>query len=495
MFLSTDYSYLRGSTWQSGLSREEVFRRFPDKRSWWIDSSGEVFDSGQDHDQFVKDHPELFDSNEIWTTYHAVRKFWVRVSSWGPSFTINSRNINQKQLDAAQILYMHEGEGKKVEFFQDNVIPTSFDKEEFLELKNVNQLKRMRNRFAASPSDYMKEKHTDKRSWWVDPQGKVYDVGHDHNSFLEKKSKIFGKWADINKALTMNWVRVAFWGGEYVVHCHYITRAQIAACQEIYKSLGGEYRIYISTLNKYGYISSHDFIWADSASDWIRNLFNDPAGIRSSGRRKAVGDDDRAWLISPDGQTINCGDSHEKFVLDNRDFFKKLGYNIDSSYLLVKDGWARLGVIGGISYIECNRLTDRYFNAIYDLTMEINPSSGVQVIVDGKTMEFTLEEFKQFNNKNQVLRYLLMSKRIGSLPKSRNFLLGVSLDSMSWPLRQAFDLLDLSHKKDKLSANQVTAVFQANDKFLQDNLGRTATELTRDLNAFFQYGSSKEQVI
>jgi hypothetical protein len=65
---------------------------------------------------------------------------------------------------------------------------------------------------------------------------------------------------------------------------------------------------------------------------------------------------------------------------------------------------------------------------------------------------------------------------------------------MSWPLRQAFDLLGLSDKKDKLSANQVVSVFQANDKFLQDHLGRTSTELIRDMNAMFQYGPAKGQI-
>jgi hypothetical protein len=493
MIISSDYKYLRVSTWQSELSREEVFSKFPDKRSWWIDSSGEVFDAGSDHDVFVKQHPELFDTDEGDTTYYAVRKFWVRVSAWGPSFTINSRNINQRQLDAAQMLYMREGDEKRVEFFQDNVIPASFDKEEFLELKNVNQLKRMRNRVGSSPSDYMKEQHPDKRSWWVNPEGKVFDSGHDHNKFLEERPKTFGKWADIDKALTLNWVRVAFWGGEFVVHCHSITSAQVDACQQIYKSLGGEHKIYIATLNKYGYISPHDFIWADSASGWIRNLFSDPTGIRSAKRRR-VGNGDRAWLISPQGEVINCGSNHEVFVLDNRDFFRKMGYNIDSSYQLVKDGWARIGLLGNILYLECNNLMEKYFNFMHGLTMKFDPPSGVQVVVSGKIMEFTTSEFKQFSNKNQVLRYLRMEKRIGSLPKSRNFLIGVDIADMSWPLRKAFDLLKLTGKKDKLSANQVASVFEAKDKFLQDHVKRTATELIRDLNAFFQYGQPKTQI-
>ena len=89
--------------------------------------------------------------------------------------------------------------------------------------------------------------------------------------------------------------------------------------------------------------------------------------------------------------------------------------------------------------------------------------------------------------------YVRTTGRVSSLPKSRNFLVGVHLDSMSWPLRQAFDLLNLTAKKDKLSANQVVSVFQANDEFLQDNVGRTSTELIRDLNSFFQYGPTQEQ--
>jgi hypothetical protein len=275
-------SRFRQATWQSQLSRQEVMRRFPDKRSWWIDSSGEVFDAGKDHDKFVKEHPELFDHEEGDSTYYAFQKFWVRVSLWGPSFTINSRDINQKQLDAAQILYMREGQGKKVEFFQDNVINTSFDGKEFISLGNVNQLKRMRPRLANGASDWMKKNHPDKRSWWVDPQGTVFDVGHDHNKFLEERPKTFGKHPDINKALTLDWVRVALWGGEYVVHGHSISSAQITTCQKIYRSLGGVSRIFISTLNKTGYISQEDFLTADRQIDLVKNLFSDPTGIRGS---------------------------------------------------------------------------------------------------------------------------------------------------------------------------------------------------------------------
>ena len=156
MILSSDYQYLKTATWQSELSRKEVLRRFPEKRSWWIDSSGEVFDAGKDHDQFVKEHPELFDHDEGDSTYYAVRKLWVRVSLWGPSFMINSRDINQKQLDAAQGLYRREGQGKQVEFFQEDVISTSFDGNEFLSLSNTNQLKKMRPRLATSPLDALK---------------------------------------------------------------------------------------------------------------------------------------------------------------------------------------------------------------------------------------------------------------------------------------------------------------------------------------------------
>jgi hypothetical protein len=735
LFLSTDYKPVK-ATWQSEISREEVFRRFPDKRSWWIDSSGEIFDAGSDHEGFVKEHPELFDHNEIFSTYHAIRKFWVRVSAWGPSFTIQSRNINQKQLDAAQILYMREGEGKRVEFFQENVIPTSFDKEEFLELKNVHQLKRMRSRVgssptrawfvsprgevidcgqshdacmrdrpvvfgnvrdlmdlipmgwirvgnlgyytfidcdrmtakqldkiqelvarishenieinkkdrrtkmtrseflslnspgeinrrrAGSPSDYMKGQHPDKKSWWVNPEGKIFDSGHDHNKFLEERPKTFGKWADINKALTMNWVRVAFWGGEYVVHCHTITRAQLAACQEIYKSLGGEHRIFISTLNKNGYISPHDFIWADSQSDLMKSMFRDPTGIRASVISSSYGRkfNKQSWWLSPEGKVIDAGFDHDKFVEGNpqlfngadvdtlmeedwvkagdfvttfspsefyitgvdlnrkqleaaqsiyqslggrqrvriqlpeisgdipgstffavnsvsdlrRELFKEsrvkrfasilggawfvtpdrkvfdcrydhdtfmsenqgmlrsMGLEVEYPEDLLKEGWGKIGILGSLIYLECERLNGFFFKVLQELTEKYHEVTTV--LINRRRM--SRQDFLFMDGPGDVRRVPEVEgrRRSASLPKSRNFLMGVSLDSLSWPLRQAFDLLGLSGKKDKLSANQVVSVFQANDKFLQDHLGRTSTELIQDLNAMFQYGPAKGQI-
>jgi hypothetical protein len=128
----------------------------------------------------------------------------------------------------------------------------------------------------------MKDKYSDKRSWWIDPSGKFIDVGHNHNKFLEDRPKTFGKYADIDKALTLNWIRVAFWGGEFVIHCHSITPAQIEACQKIYRSISGADRIYIATLNKYGYSDRESFLTASSQGQLIRNLFSDPSGIRGS---------------------------------------------------------------------------------------------------------------------------------------------------------------------------------------------------------------------
>ena len=563
VIVSTDYEPLRVGTWQSGLSRNEVFKRFPDKRSWWIDSSGEVFDAENDHYQFIKDHPELFD-DEIILTYHAIKRFWVRVSEWGPSFTIQSRNINQAQLDAAQTLYMREGKGKKVEFFQEGVIQTSFDKEEFLALQNVHQLKRMRSRVGSSlillSSDYknlrvagslsegMKIKHPDKRSWWVspqgdvfdagyyhdkfieenpeifpgitnsktalsqswarigswgglfiidarnlnqaqldaaqgiyrregqntkigfistrgvdptswdgdeflslsnvnqfkrprprlsssssdavkkdypekrswwvDPQGKIFDSGHDHNKFLAERPKTFGKWADINKALTMNWIRVAFWGGEYVVHCHVITKAQVAACQEIYKSLGGEHKIYIATLNKYGYISPHDFIWADSPSDLIRNLFKDPTGIRASVTASAS---DRAWLISPQGKAYLCGFDHNT-CSSNKELTKiakEINPTLDEGYVvdvLLEAGWARCGYfdegairgnrgIPAVAFLDSwKSITVSVFSKFKELVSSWNLSDNTKVVVGKDT--FFWKDFKFFDSMTDAKKFL-----------------------------------------------------------------------------------------
>jgi hypothetical protein len=128
----------------------------------------------------------------------------------------------------------------------------------------------------------MKEKHPEKRSWWINPQGKIFDSGYDHVKFLEERPGTFGKYPDINKALTLDWTRVAFWGGEYVVHCHSINPDQITSSQKIYNSIGGVNKIFIGTLNKSGYIDRTDFLTADSQTDLLRNLFKDPSGIRGS---------------------------------------------------------------------------------------------------------------------------------------------------------------------------------------------------------------------
>jgi hypothetical protein len=89
--------------------------------------------------------------------------------------------------------------------------------------------------------------------------------------------------------------------------------------------------------------------------------------------------------------------------------------------------------------------------------------------------------------------------RIGSLPKSRNLLQGVDLDDLPQPLQRALALLknndQIKVPVDKLSANQIASVFQANDRFLQDNLGWTATDLIQDLNGFFQFGPPQKQMV
>lgn len=141
---------------------------------------------------------------------------------------------------------------------------------------------------AFTPSDAMKNKHPEKRSWWVNPQGKIFDVGYDHIKFLQERPKTFGRYADYNDAYVLNWIRVSFWAGQYTVSGHNITSPQIESCQKIYRSLGGEYKIFISTLNKGGYISREDFLTADSQVDLLKNIFSDPTGIRGSRHAKST---------------------------------------------------------------------------------------------------------------------------------------------------------------------------------------------------------------
>lgn len=475
-----------------------------------------------------------------------------------------------------------------------------------------------------TPSDAMKEKHPEKRSWWVNPAGMIYDSGHDHNAFLEKHKKLFGGWTDIDGALVQHWVRVAFFNGEYVVHCHGIMRMQIRACQKIYKDLGGEHKIFISTLNKNGYISPHDFIWAESQADLIRNLFKDPTGIRAA--RRMANEPDRAWFVSPKGEILSCGRDHTDCVRRKMDILQDMGYtNIRDNDDLLDGGWAKIGRAGpshaDFLYIECKRMSPKYFSILHDMAMQqstqtvsvreegsnlvdldrkeflelsnlfdlrrrlrigrrlafkyegrawlVSPqgqivscgwnhdgcvdresdafedmgykdlrfyedllddgwakigrtglflsiecgrllpkyldilqeiagqtsTTSVSIKEGNRVVDLGRQEFLALANITDLRRRMRFGRRkISSLPKSRNFLMGVDLESMSWPLRKAFDLLDLTKKKDKLSANQVAAVFQDNDTFLQDHLGRTATELITDLNSFFQYGPAQEQI-
>jgi hypothetical protein len=576
-----DYAYLRTGTWQSGLSREEVLRKFPDKRSWWIDSSGEVFDAGKDHQEFIKEHPELFDQNEIWTTYHAILKFWVRISVWGPSFTINSRNINQAQLDAAQNLYMREGGGKNVEFFQGNVIQTSFDGEEFLELKNVNQLKRMRVVSTSSPSDIMKEQHLEKRSWWVDPKGKVYDAGnnhtewakkhteldvhspgwikvgfvfgqltvsgknqllrkqveviqklgrsvgnnlesvfievgnregyigvqdffsadgylgwvrnlisgpigsrltnsisdavkethpdkrswwvnpdgkifdagHDHERFLAERPKTFGKWADINKALTLNWIRVAFWNGQYIVHCHSITNAQLAACQEIYKLLSDVRTIYISTLNKYGYASPHDFRWAGSQAELVRNLVGDPSGVRASYtgmypiRRQANGLS-RYWLVSPKGELISCGQNTDDCIAEHQGLFEGMGYqNVRSYKDLLDYGWGTIGDTQNDIYLNCKKVLPKHFDILKEMTLKSNAEEVHIAEISGGDTYFYREEFLKLGNVSDLRKKIIEKSTEpieDSVEKSESFK-GQHPDKRSWWINVSGDVYDAGY--------------------------------------------------
>ena len=71
-----------------------------------------------------------------------------------------------------------------------------------------------------------------------------------------------------------------------------------------------------------------------------------------------------------------------------------------------------------------------------------------------------------------------------SLPKSRNFLRGVSLRTLPYALREAFNLLNLTSVKDEVSIDQVVAAFQNRAETLEDKLGRTPDDLIRDLNQF-----------
>jgi hypothetical protein len=489
-------------------NREGSSRRWANgsDRAWLISPDKEVIACGEDHDEFVAENQDLFRSMgaDGLNLEELVKDGWGKIGLVGPLLYLECERLTDFFFKELQEFAKKLEQVKRV-MLRKRVI----DRQEFLFLDGpadlrwippVSSRKRLASRYEG-------------RAWVISPEGEAFDCGEDHMGcvfegpldrlwFEEEFEKadsddrrtIVEEWLNRN-----GWAKVGYFINNRLAYLSVRTldNRMFKAFKEILSGwdLDDMAQIEVSAPSR-SVFNWKDFRWFDSVLDmrkFARRGF-------ASRKRLASEYEGRAWLISPQGQVINCGNNHERFVLDNRDFFREMGYNIISSDPLVEDGWARIGLLGTFLYIQCKKLTTKYFDILQIIAMRRNPTE-VQISVGDKVGDevgkFSRKEFLEFGSPNEVNRHLLVfRRRSSSLPKSRNFLMGVNLEILPRPLKNAFDLLGISGEKDKLSANQVATRLQANDKLLQDTNGinRTAVELIQDLNGFFQFGPPKKQM-
>lgn len=108
MILSNDFCRVR----IGGSESEQIRSLHPDKRSWWVSTDGTIYDSGYDHNLFMKDRPDVF--NYAKSLDDAVNSGWLRVGSYGGQFTIGGNRLTPRQIEAAQKIYRSLGPGLEI---------------------------------------------------------------------------------------------------------------------------------------------------------------------------------------------------------------------------------------------------------------------------------------------------------------------------------------------------------------------------------------------
>lgn len=86
----------------------------------------------------------------------------------------------------------------------------------------------------------VKEKYSDKKSWWVTPTAEIINAGWSHDQYLEDHRDEFRPQGirHSRDAIGRGWVRVGCWGGRFYVDTWEMSSSQLRAVQEIYLSLG-----------------------------------------------------------------------------------------------------------------------------------------------------------------------------------------------------------------------------------------------------------------
>jgi hypothetical protein len=467
-------------------------RQFPDKRSWWISPYGDVYDAGHNHDWFVEEHPEIFgtDDDELMEDFG-----WVRVGSMGQEFSVRAESLSKKKLEEVQKLYRITN--KPYVVIDVGGRAGRITKDEFLQANSMTDLlKALRVRSSSRRAS------GDDRAWLISPQGEAYSCGflHERCGSINKElfkiaRKIYPRIdeSDVVSFLRNDgWARFGYFEDPSTAYLdgRSLTGPIFRKFKEMMMSLKMPDNTRVT-------LQDDEFLWRDfkffdSMMDAKKFLRRGQVG---SSRRQAT-TPGRALWVSPDGKVFDGFLTHDQFIKENQDLLKSMGAGGKSDDGLVRMGWGQIGRLGSIIYLYCEHLNDVLFNALRKVAAEMDWINTVDIteFSTDKTRRMKRQDFLYMDGPGDVRRVPVYARKRASLPKSRNFLMGVDLESLPWPLRQAFDLLNLAGKKDRLSANQVASVFQANDEFLQDHLGRTATELIRDLNAYFQYGQLKEQI-
>lgn len=119
--------------------------RYALKASWWVSSRGEIFESGDDHREFVDKHPEKFGFYED----DPRKAGFAKVGYLGGAFYIDTFNlVGRAKLGAIQKIYMSLETDSDVHIF---LVSPHMDfmvsKIDFISANNQDDLIKKRNRF------------------------------------------------------------------------------------------------------------------------------------------------------------------------------------------------------------------------------------------------------------------------------------------------------------------------------------------------------------
>ena len=301
------------------------------------------------------------------------------------------------------------------------------------------------------------------------------------NQALFEKMGVGGMGSD--ELIRHGWARIGILSDFAFVDSSRITQKMIEVTQEMVREKSYVTKVTVNESPRTWDLPVQEFLAIDKPSEIRRGPV--------MARRIASEYSGRAWLLSPKGEVIPSPPSHDIFIMDNPDLFPKPDVGRMDSVELVRQGWARIGILANFLYIDCARLTTKMIDVTQEIMRSQSFLKSISITEGSKHWSLTPQEFFVIDKPTDVRRmYARIGRRKSALPKSRDFLRGLPLGEMSWPLQRAFDLLHLTAKKDEISANQVVSALKANEQLLQEKLGRTSVELIRDLNEFVQYDAT-----